>query len=216
MAIIWPCALSVEAYAKAGTQVRVPRPRCEICERQMIFWSGYFRSVRAGKVFRIWVKRGRCQPCRRSDSLLPSFCLARRLDAVEVIGPVVTDVSTGTGTRSAAKKISEMFAHTTVRGWWRRHRQRADALLGYLAATAATVGAAVPRRSGVAEADAVMELKTVAAVVAAGVGTGLWPAVSLVTAGRWLSKTTMDTPFSDQGGRRLMTAMAAGQAGRPP
>jgi hypothetical protein len=150
------------------------------------------------------------------DSLLPSFCLARRLDAVEVIGPAVTDVSTGTGTRSAAKKISGIFAHTTVRGWWRRHRQRADALLGYLAAIAATVGAAVPGRSGVAEADAVIELKMVAAVVAGGVGTGLWPAVSLVTAGRWLSKTTMDTPFSGQCGRRLMIAMAAGQAGRPP
>jgi hypothetical protein len=216
MAIIWPCALSVEAYATAGTQVYVPRPRCEICERQMIFWSGYFRSVRAGRVFRIWVRRGRCQSCRRSDSLLPSFCLARRLDAVEVIGPAVTDVSTGTGTRLAAKKISGIFAHTTVRGWWRRHRQRADALLGYLAAIAATVGAAVPGRSGVAEADAVIELKMVAAVVAGGVGTGLWPAVSLVTAGRWLSKTTMDTPFSGQCGRRLMIAMAAGQAGRPP
>lgn len=216
MAIIWPCGLSVEAYAKAGTQVRVPRPCCEICERQMIFWSGYFRSVRAGEVFRIWVKRGRCQCCRRSDSLLPSFCLAGRLDAVEVIGLAVTDVSTGTGTRSAAKKISEMFAHTTVRGWWRRHREGAEALLGYLAAIAATVGAAVPRRSGVAEADAVMELKTVAEVVAAGVGTGLWPAVSLVTAGRWLSKTTIDSPFAGEGGRRLMTAMAASQAGRPP
>jgi hypothetical protein len=216
MAIIWPCALSVEAYAKAGRRVPVPRARCEVCERQMIFWSGYFRSVRAGNVFRIWVRRGRCQPCRRSDSLLPSFCLARRLDAVEVIGPAVADVSTGTGTRSAAEKISGIFAHTTVRGWRRRHRQRADALLGYLAAIAATVGVAVPRRSGVAEADAVMELKTVAAVVAAGVGTGLWPAASLVTAGRWLSKTTMDTPFAGEGGRRLMTAMAACQAGRPP
>ena len=84
MAMIWPCELSVEAYAEAGKQVVVPRQRCPRCAAWMIFSSGYFRSVRAGRVFRIWVRRARCQRCDKkpSHALLPSFCLVRRLDAV--------------------------------------------------------------------------------------------------------------------------------------
>ena len=216
VAIIWPCALSVEAYAKAGKQVRVPRPRCQACEHRMIFWSGYFRSVRAGQVVRIWVRRGRCEPCRRSDALLPSFCLVGRLDAVGVIGPAVTAVATGAGTRLAAGKIDEHFAYTTVRGWWRRHRERVEVLLGRLAAITAACAPSLPRPCGVAEADALEGLKTVAGPASAALGIGLWPAVSLVTAGRWLSITTMDTPLAGERGRRLITAMATGQPRRPP
>ncbi|MDQ1361854.1 MAG: hypothetical protein QOJ44_2231 [Acidimicrobiaceae bacterium] len=216
MAIIWPCALSVEAYARAGKRVRVPRPRCVICEGQMIFWSGYFRSVRAGEVFRIWVRRARCESCRRSEVLLPSFCLVGRLDAVGVIGPAVTAVGAGAGTRLVAGEIDEHFAYTTVRGWWRRHRQRVEVLVGWLAAIVAARGLSLPRPCGVAEADALEGLKAVAGPVSAAFGIGLWSAVSLVTAGRWLSKTTTDTPLAGEGGRRLMTAMATGQPRRPP
>ena len=57
MAILWPCQLSVEAYAAAGKEVAVPRQRCPTCGSLMIFRSGYRRCVRSGAVFRIWVKR---------------------------------------------------------------------------------------------------------------------------------------------------------------
>jgi hypothetical protein len=183
----------------------------------MVFWSGYLRSVRSGvAVSCIWVKRARCQSCQISDALLPSFCLVGRLDAVEVIGPAVTAVSRGVGTRSAAGKIDEHFAHTTVRGWWRRHRERVEALVGRLAAFVAAWALSLPGPCGVADVDALEGLETVAGLVSSSLGIGLWPAVSLVTAGCWLSKTTMDTPLAGECGRRLMTGMATGQPRRPP
>ena len=103
MAMIWPCGLSVEAYAAAGKDVVVPRATCGTCGRPMAFWSGYWRSVRDGIVLRIWVKRCRCRPCRSSDALLPSFCLLRRLDSVEVAGPALMAVAAGAGTRRVAR-----------------------------------------------------------------------------------------------------------------
>jgi hypothetical protein len=211
--------LSVEAYEKAGKRVQVPRPRCETCEGQMIFWSGYFRSVRAGRVFRIWVRRGRCKRCGGSShALLPSFCLLRRLDAVEVIGRTVTAVSRGAGTRSEAKAVGDMFPYTTVRGWWRRHRERARAWLVWLAPTAAGWMVSWPGCRGVAAADAVEALKAVAEPIGTVMGVGLWAAVSLLTAGGWLSNptTTTDTPFSSGGRRVLMAARTADQPRRPP
>jgi hypothetical protein len=183
----------------------------------MIFWSGYFRWVRAGKVFRIWVRRGRCERCGgASHALLPSFCLLRRLDAVEVIGRTVTAVARGAGTRSEAKAIGDIFPYTTVRGWWRRHRERARALLAWLAPTTARWRVSSAGRCGV-EADAVEVLKAVAEPTALVMGIGLWAAVSLQTAGGWLSKTTTtDTPFSGGGGWVLMAARTADQPRRPP
>lgn len=112
VAIIWPCELSVEEYSAAGRDVVVPRPCCGVCGQQMMFWPGYARRVRQGlAVFSIWVRRCRCGRCGGpSHALLPSFCLLRRLDAVEVIGPAVVAVSAGWGCRRVAKGIGELFA----------------------------------------------------------------------------------------------------------
>jgi hypothetical protein len=168
-------------------------------------------------VFRIWVKRARCKSCGGSShALLPSFCLLRRLDAVDVIGPAVTAVATGAGTRSVAKGIGKLFAHTTVRGWWRRHRERVRAaLLEDLAATASALRVSVPQRAVVTDADGIRALETLGVSVSAGLGIAVWPAVSLLSAGAWLSTTT-DTPFLADPGRRLMTAMAAYRSTIPP
>ena len=216
MAIIWPCPLSVEAYATAGKEVAVPRPRCPACGCWMIFWSGYGRAVRAGPVFRIWVRRARCQACGGSShALLPSFCLKGRLDAVEVIGPAVEAVAAGAGTRSVARGMGIAFAHTTVRGWWRRHRQRVGVLLEVVVAVAAAWGVSLSRLSAtVSEADGVGALKTVGVSVSAAVGIGVWPAVSLVSGGAWLSTTT-NAPTTAVAGWRLMT-VTAGRGWRVP
>ena len=47
MAIVWPCPVSVDAYAAAGRGVQVPRPDCLACGAAMTFWSGYWRHLRA-------------------------------------------------------------------------------------------------------------------------------------------------------------------------
>src|SRR6266498_753803 len=59
VAIVWPCPLSVEEYQAAGRGVRVPRADCPDCGQPMVFWSGYQRYVRLGRVWRVWVARAR-------------------------------------------------------------------------------------------------------------------------------------------------------------
>jgi len=210
--IIWPCGLGVEEYAAAGKEVVVPRQCCPRCGLLTMFWSGYFRSVRSGAVFRIWVKRCRCCRCHSSDALLPSFCLVGRLDAVEVIGPALKAVSCGAGTRRVAAGIGELFAYTTLRGWWRRHQQRGAWLWSVLSAARAWC---VGRCWGGSDADALEALESVGAAVAAVAGVGSWPAVSLVLGGAWLSTTT-DTPTTAGVGGSLMTLMAGRDLQVPP
>src|SRR5258707_14012767 len=50
MAIVWPCPLTVDAYADAGREVEVPRPDCPSCAGPVVFWSGYRRYVRSAPV----------------------------------------------------------------------------------------------------------------------------------------------------------------------
>jgi hypothetical protein len=161
----------------------------------MVFWSGYTRSVRCGLVVvRIWVKRARCPACRASHALLPSFCLVGRLDAVEVIGPAITAVAAGQGTRRVARQIDPDFAFTTVRAWYRRYRQRLQ-------------------RSG--KAESVAALEGVAGPVAAWLGVAVWAAVSWLSRGRWLSATT-DVPLAGGPGWRWMTVTVLDHPRRPP
>ena len=46
MSIVWPCPLTVDAYASMGRAVQVPRPDCPSCLVPAVFWSGYWRYIR--------------------------------------------------------------------------------------------------------------------------------------------------------------------------
>jgi tetratricopeptide (TPR) repeat protein len=39
VAIVWPCPLTVDAYAAAGGDVEFPRPPCPSCAGRLVFWS---------------------------------------------------------------------------------------------------------------------------------------------------------------------------------
>src|SRR6266478_2271257 len=85
MSMVWPCRLTVDAYALMGRAVRVPRPRCPSCSSPVVFWSGYWRHVRwQERERKIFILRVRCRGCGVSHALLPAFLLARRLDAAEL------------------------------------------------------------------------------------------------------------------------------------
>src|SRR5487761_1009907 len=104
MSMVWPCPLTVDVYASLGRAVKVPRPQCPSCSRPVVFWSGYWRHVRwqerEGKIF---VPRVRCAGCGVTHALLPAFALARRLDAAESAGAVISQVAAGaSGVRPAA------------------------------------------------------------------------------------------------------------------
>ena len=84
MSMVWPCPLTVEAYAAAGRAVRVPRPDCPGCAAPMAVWSGYWRHVRrGGRCRKVFVRRARWRRCGVTHALLPAFALAWRLDAAE-------------------------------------------------------------------------------------------------------------------------------------
>src|SRR6266498_1176387 len=85
-----------------GRGVRVPRADCPDCGQPMVFWSGYRRYVRLGRVWRGWVARAKCRPCGVTPALLPSFVLLRRLDMVEVIGVALERGVAGGGVRAGA------------------------------------------------------------------------------------------------------------------
>ena len=133
MAIVWPCSLPVDAYVAAGREVEVPRPACPSCGGPLVFWSGYWRHVRApstGRCPKIFVPRVRCGPCRVSHALLPAFVLAWRLDLAEAVGAVIGQVAGGAcGVRPAAARAGRAAYHgaglgAPVRGTRRGTRGR--------------------------------------------------------------------------------------------
>jgi hypothetical protein len=113
MAIVWPCTLSVDAYAAAGKEVEVPRADCPSCLEPMTFWSGYSRFVRhKGTAHKIWVPRGQCGPCDVTHALLPGFVARNRLDSVETIGAALEPVVFGkNGVRPVAERLGVPTRH---------------------------------------------------------------------------------------------------------
>lgn len=89
--------------------------------------GSYWRCVRRGlTVVRVRVPRRRCRSCGRTQSLLPSQALERRLDAVETIGGAVLRKLSGATIRATAEALDP--PSTTVRDWLSRHHERAPAL----------------------------------------------------------------------------------------
>ena len=139
-------------------------------------------------VARIWVKRARCKPCRSSEALLPSFCLLRRLGSVEVTDPALAEVAAGFGTRRAARGIDELFAHTTLRGWWRRHRSGAGWLAEVLGKGGLGAEALGAEALGAEALGA--ELEALGAALSVGLGVSTWALVAFALGAAWLATTT--------------------------
>ena len=206
MAIVWPCRLGVEEYAAAGRAVAAPRLRCPICHGPLIFWSGYARFVRrAGRSWRIWVRRVKCRKCGVSHALLPVFLLLRRLDPVAVIGNAVARMVGGGGARPAAAQAG--VPHTTARDWRRRHRARAPNWLSRAEALIAELGGELPRWPADVERAALEAMVTAWRRAgmrgAGGEVLGLWQFVSGISGGSWLGTTTTP-PWAGATGRSLI------------
>jgi len=209
VAIVWPCPLTVDAYAEAGRELEFPRPDCPACAGPMVFWSGYRRWVRhTCRCRRIFVPRLRCGPCRVTHALLPAFALACRLDVVEAIGAVLADVAGGRcGVRPAAGRAG--VPHTTARGWCRRFAVRAPQIGAGFAALTVELGspAIVPP-----EAAARFALSAIGAAFEAAsclpgwAGLGGWRFASAVSGGSLIAANTA-SPWFVVGRRRFMPAV---------
>ena len=172
--------------------------RCPACSGELGSWGGYARRVRVGgAMFGLLVRRACCRACERTHALLPGFLLARRLDAVDAVGCALEMAAEGRGYRLIATALGR--SPTTVRGWLRRLRARADALRGWFVGLAVEMAEApawappetLPSRLGLllrAIADAFL-----AARLRLGPGAvtgGVWAFSSAATTGRLLANTS--------------------------
>lgn len=215
VSMVWPCPLSVEAYALAGRGVDVPRLECPVCAVPMCFWAGYRRWVReAGRCWRIFVPRLRCARCVTTHALLPAFVLAGRLDAVEVVGQVIQTVASGVvGVRRAAASVS--VSHTTAREWQRRFTTRAAELGVAFAGLCAELGGPVlaPAADAAAGAVAAIGAAFAAACEFPGwAGLSRWRFASAVSGGSVLAANTI-SPFLVVGKRRFLAPVPHTVAG---
>jgi Domain of unknown function (DUF6431)/Helix-turn-helix domain len=206
VAIVWPCPLPVDAYVAAGRKVEVPRPVCPSCAGPLVFWSGYWRHVRAsGRCRKMFVPRLRCGPCRVTHALLPAFVLAWRLDVAETVGVVIEQVASGVcGVRPAAARMG--VPDTTARGWVRRFRARAAELGVVFAALAVELGGEVirpPAEAGRFALAGVTAAFDAAAALAGWLAVGRWRFASAVSGGRLIAANTV-SPFLIVGRRRFM------------
>lgn len=120
MLIVRGSVTDVEAALVNG---RLP---CPVCQGVLGPWGwAAQRSVRRfGEVWRGRPRRGRCRSCLVTHVLLAPWMLMRRRDAVEVIGWSLFGWAGGRGYRRVAEVVGVPW--TTVRGWCRRFRERAE------------------------------------------------------------------------------------------
>jgi hypothetical protein len=206
MSMVWPCPLTIGAYASMGRAVKVPRPECPSCLVPVVFWSGYWRHVRwQERERKIFIPRVRCRGCGVSHALLPAFVLARRLDAAESAGLVIGQVAASAcGVRPAAAAAG--VPHTTARGWVRRFAARAGDLAVSFSALAVELGGEAvrllldPLRSAVTAIGASF---TAAAGLPGWAALGRWRFACAVTGGSLLAANA-SSPFLVIGTRRFM------------
>ena len=206
MSIVWPCPLTVDAYASVGRAVQVPRPDCPSCLVPAVFWSGYWRYIRwRGQERKIFIRRVRCRACGVTYALLPAFTLARRLDAADTAGAVIGQVVAGAcGVRPAAAAAG--VPYTTARGWVRRFAARAGELAVSFSALCVELGGDAvrllpdPLRSAVTAVSAAF---AAAAGLPGWAVLGRWRFASAVTGGSLLAANA-SSPWLVIGRRRFM------------
>jgi transposase-like protein len=172
--------------------------RCPVCAGGLGPWGGYRRRVRVSRVvFRLLVRRARCEACERTHALLPGFLLARRLDVVDVVGCALEMAASGWGYRPIAAALGRKG--TTVRSWLRRLRARVDVLRGWFVGLAVEMAEAPPRAppgrcsalgllvGAIADAFLAARLRLGPGAVRGGV----WAFCSAATTGGLLSNTSV-------------------------
>ena len=206
MAIVWPCPLSVDAYAAAGRRVEAPETPCPVCRVALAPWSGYWRFVReTGRCLRVFVRRGRCAACRATHALLPAFVLPHRLDVAETVGAVVEAVVNGPGGVRPAAGVAGI-PHTTARGVVRAFLVHAGRLATSFAALAVELGGEVVLPVADAGTHALSAIRAAwrAAMGLAGwLAVGRWRFSSAVCGGTLLRPNT-NSPYLVVGRRRFM------------
>ena len=162
------------------------------CGGRLAPW-GHARARTVRGVGGLRPRRARCAACRVTHVLLAVSCLARRADAVEVIGAALRLKATGVGHRLVAARLGR--AASTVRGWLRAFARNAEQVravcTGLLVELDPLTGPVTPAGSVFADAVAALAAAVSAARRRLGVvgAVSAWQVASAVTGGRLLAPT---------------------------
>ena len=155
-------------------------------------WARW-RTVRSagGVSRRVRPRRARCGGCGGTHVLLDDALLWRRRDEVGVIGSALVAHAGGDGHRRIAERLG--VPASTVRGWLRRFRSRAEAIAAFFTrwALALAPGSDPPERTGSGVSDAVEAVGVAirASVLRFGPGS-VWSRASRLCGGGLLSNTS--------------------------
>jgi hypothetical protein len=144
---------------------------------------------------------------------LPDLVLARRLDAVTVIGSALALKLAGDlGLRPIAQHVG--VPHTTARTWWRRFRARSPTLLSRCTALAVALDGSAVELHAIGEHAALEALGTAwlraQRRLGAAVG-GRWAFWSRISSGAGLGTNTT-SPWAAAAGAGWMAASPSGGA----
>jgi Homeodomain-like domain len=182
-------AADVERLLSAG------RLKCPGCGGRLGGWGhARPRVIRgAGGVrWRLRPRRAMCAGCGGTHVLLPVSVLARRADAVAVIGLALARAAAGQGHRRIAERLGRPAG--TVRGWLRRFAVRAGGLRSVFTRLLCELDAdpLMPGPAGSQAADAVSAILAAAGAVArrwgrAALALSAWELAAAVTSARLLA-----------------------------
>lgn len=170
---------------------------CPVCAGVLGPWGWARGRVLRARDVQQWLRprRARCRSCRATHVLLPVVVLARRRDAVEVIGAALAAKVAGAGHRRIAREVG--VPATTVRGWLRRFAAKAEFLRAQFEAVAHALdrdlGRIEPR--GSPTADALEAIGVAASAAARRFGPApVWRFASGASGGRLLANTSSPFP----------------------
>jgi hypothetical protein len=171
------------------------RLACPVCGGQLRGWGHARPRVIRGEGgigWRLVPRRARCAGCRGTHVLLPVSVLARRADAVWVIGAALAAAAAGRGHRPVAERLGRPAA--TVRGWLRRFASRAEVLRAGFTGLACALDPdpVLPGPAGSPAGDAVAAIAAAAAAAARRWGRdalvlSAWELAAAVSSGRLLA-----------------------------
>jgi hypothetical protein len=179
--------LAVETDLAAG------RITCPRCGGKLRPWSyATRRPVRMLDCPVTWVRprRGRCEACHASQVLLPSWCLPRRADSVQVVLSAMLARERGLGYGRIAKRLGRSV--WTVRSWLRRlDGGRLDWLRRHALSQAMSVDPQALARESIpatATGAALSALGAAAVAYQRRIGqTDPWALIGVITSGRLLA-----------------------------
>jgi hypothetical protein len=166
------------------------RLRCPHCQGRLRPWGhGRVRGLRdRADSLRLRPRCSRCLDCARTHVLLPETLLARRADAVAVIGAGLAARVGGAGHRRIAADLGRPVS--TVRGWLRRFAARAESIRVAFTTLAHALDPALPpvAPTGSQFADAVAAIGVAARAAALRLGPRPpWPFAARASGGRLLA-----------------------------